>query len=98
MVSNVSTEKQQLLDAFQGFSSNAVDENQIKLAMACIHTQGNHYQLIPFQDIIELNKVGGDLDTQYSQDNTRERGLIELLFISIISPQLCGHLCPQATF
>lgn len=49
--------KQQLLEAFQGFQSNAVDEKQIKLANYCIQFGENNYDLIRFQQIVEMNKV-----------------------------------------
>lgn len=50
-------ERQDLLRAFEGFNSNAVDDKQIELARACIAAPGKHYQLIDFNRIVELNKV-----------------------------------------
>lgn len=53
----ISPEKKQLLDAFQGYTSNVVNENLIKLARKCMSRKENQYNLIPFQRIIEMNKV-----------------------------------------
>ena len=50
------SEQKRLFEAFQRFSSNSVSDRQIELARACIKT-ANHYLLIPFQHIIDLNKV-----------------------------------------
>ncbi len=53
-----SVEKRELVKAFEGFSSNAVNQQQLQLAKACIEAGvSDCYQLLPFERILELNRV-----------------------------------------
>ena len=55
-------QKQTLIESFQGFCSSTVEPRHLELARACIQAGENNYECLPFQQLLEWNRVRVDKD------------------------------------
>lgn len=46
-----------LIDSFWGFSSSTVEPRHLELARACIEVGENRYDVLPFEDLLNRNRV-----------------------------------------